>query len=152
MNDDKRETKVNLAAVMKQADNVVKLVQAAHMVEQRIQKAAYPKKKAAHVKSEKRVCAKCKKAPPKSVRSDWCEPCYKVRRTKQLKDNNVVWRKRVEAGTADHHLTYKARPTEWAAKNRSEAKKKAKAMMKEAEKKGQEPVIKLAKIALKVLG
>ncbi len=66
-------------------------------------------------------CSKCKKNPVKSVRSEWCGPCYKARRTKQLKANNVVWRKRVAKKTAGHHVRYMGKPTEWAAENQTKA-------------------------------
>lgn len=48
-------------------------------------------------------------------RSKWCYEHKRVVRKAQLALNNIVWRKRVERGTAGHHVAYKNRPTVWAA-------------------------------------
>lgn len=71
-------------------------------------------------------CKGCKKAPTKSPRSKWCRACYKVRRMKQLKANNVVWRDRVAKGKAGHHVKYRNRPTVWAAEHKGAAVSQAK--------------------------
>ncbi len=83
-------------------------------------------------KTEKPKCRGCKKGAVKSSRSKWCSPCYKKRRRKQLKANNVVWRARVRKGTAGHHVRYRRDPTEWAAANKEKAIKQAKKYKLEA--------------------
>jgi hypothetical protein len=54
----------------------------------------------------------------------FCKKHKKVLRKLQLKLNNVVWLKRVKAGTAGHHVIYKNHVTEFAAKKPKEALKK----------------------------
>lgn len=65
-----------------------------------------------------------------SGKGRWCAPHKKEIRKAQLKANNVIWRKRVKAGTAGHHVVYsvekKLRPTEWAVKNKEKALAKVK--------------------------
>jgi hypothetical protein len=119
----------------KKARNVLKLV---------------PARKAKKAKAEG-ACTKCGKSKPKSKRSKFCSPCYKERRKLQLKRNNVAWHKRIEAGKAKHHLTYRGKPTEWALTHKSEAVKHAKRMLRRAEEKGQEGTVRLAEVALKVI-
>lgn len=64
--------------------------------------------------------ARCSKKArsPKGFR---CKKHIKLVRKAQLKANNVVWRKRVKAQTAGHHIVYTfkkvTKPTEWATRN-----------------------------------
>lgn len=53
----------------------------------------------------------------------WCATHKKQIRKAQLKANNPVWRKRIKAGTAKHHVVYSDRPTAWAVKAKEEALK-----------------------------
>lgn len=76
--------------------------------------------------SEVRKCKGCKTKATKSSRSLWCFPCYKKRRKKQLKANNVVWRARVKKGTAGHHVRYRRHATEWAKQHKTAAIAQAK--------------------------
>lgn len=69
-----------------------------------------------------RGCSK----PARTSRSFWCAEHYKIRRKKQLADNNVTWRDRVKKGKAGHHLTKFGRPTTWAVEHKSQALKLAK--------------------------
>ncbi len=74
------------------------------------------------------VCAKlgCNIKFP-NARRVFCKKHKKALRKVQLKLNNVVWNKRVKAGTAGHHVVYKGGATEFAVKKTAEAEKKIKA-------------------------
>lgn len=58
----------------------------------------------------------CSKKPPTS-RSRYCQTHYKEYRKVQLAENNKVWRKRIDAGKALHHVIYNGELTEWSKKN-----------------------------------
>lgn len=56
----------------------------------------------------------------------YCKAHKKAVRKVQLKLNNIVWRRRVKAGTAGHHVVYDDTATKWTMKARKEAEKKVK--------------------------
>lgn len=56
----------------------------------------------------------------------WCKNHKKFVRKMQLKANNVVWRKRVRAGKADHHVVYRKHATFWTIAHKDAALKKVK--------------------------
>lgn len=66
---------------------------------------------------------------PSTTKARRCLKHKKLIRKEQLKANNVVWRKRVQKGTAGHHIVYtspkegKTSLTEWARANPERAMK-----------------------------
>lgn len=56
-------------------------------------------------------------------RKKWCSKCKLAVRKLQLAENAVAWKKRVKAGTAGHHVTYKGAATVFTLKNRKLAEK-----------------------------
>jgi hypothetical protein len=56
-----------------------------------------------------------------TAKSKWCKEHKKEIRKAQLAANNIIWRKRVEAGTAGHHVAYRNHATVWAQENAKKA-------------------------------
>lgn len=99
----------------------------------------------------KELCEICKKNKPRTPRSTFCRACWAPRRKEQLRKNNITWRKRIDAGKAKHHLTYRGKPTVWSATNKDKALAQAKRQLKVAKKNYRTGVIELAERALKTI-
>lgn len=60
-------------------------------------------------------------------KAKWCKKHQKEVRKLQNAANHTVWKMRVAAGMAGHHVVYKGRPTSWAATNKRRALRLAQA-------------------------
>lgn len=89
--------------------------------------------------------------PSITKRSRWCGEHKRYVRKLQLAENNKVWRRRVEKGEAGHHVAYKNRPTEWAAKHLKQAEKAVKSGKSVYDEKAWQKVVAKVPAKLKAL-